>query len=317
MKITVTGAAGFIGRHLVARLLENGHEVRATYRSAPPLAIKQEGVEHVIADLFDPEACRRVCQGADEVYHLAAATGGAAFQRERLVGLLNVVHSTQIVLAASEVGVRRVLFAGSALLGVQDMCGDQASGNLSFAPVDNGYMTEKRFSEQLWHAMGEADRIETRIARLNHVYGPGRGIGGVAEGVTTAMCRKAIEAIQRGDHEIEIWGDGTQRRAFTFITDAAEGIERAMRLESPDPVMISSREVTSINGLVDLIEKIAGVRFYRRYVSDIGTGAAQHQLDHDGAEAALGWEPSVGIADGIRRTYEWVRDQISPSATRS
>ena len=124
-------------------------------------------------------------------------------------------------------------------------------------------------------------------------------------------------AIQRGDHEIEIWGDGTQRRAFTFISDAAEGIERAMRLENPDPVMISSREVTSINGLVDLIEKTAGVRFHRRYVSDIGTGAAQHQLDHDGAEAALGWEPSVGIADGIRRTYEWVRDQISPSTTRS
>ena len=317
MKIAVTGASGFIGRHLVTRLLQSGHEVRAVHRNPPPTVIEQDGAEHVVEDLVDPEACRRVCRGVDEVYHLAASVGGGAFQRDRLTGLLNVVHSTQVLLAAEEVGVRRVLFAGSALLSMGDMCRDRAPEDTSFHPVPSGYMTEKFFSEQVWHAMGESERIETRVARINHVYGPGRRIGGVGEGVSTAMCRKAIEAIHRGDHEIEIWGDGKQRRAFTFITDAVEGIERVMRLDRADPVMVGSRGTTSIDELVDLIEAIAGVRFQRRYVAEDSPAVARHQLDHDAAEAALGWEPSVGIAEGIRKTYEWVRDQIDSSPARA
>ena len=128
------------------------------------------------------------------------------------------------------------------------------------------------------------------------------------------MCRKALEAIERGDHEIEIWGDGTPRRAFTFITDAVEGIERVMRLETPDPVMISCRESTTINQLVDRIEESDGVRFQRRCVSDDGAVFPHHDLDHDAAEKALGWEPQVKIAVGIRKTHEWIRDQACSSS---
>lgn len=213
--------------------------------------------------------------------------------------------------------MRRILFAGSALLSSRDMCRDRVPEDTNFHPVPNGYMTEKFFSKQVWHAMGASERIETRIARINHVYGPGRRIGGIGEGVSTAMCRKAIESIRRGDHEIEIWGDGKQRRAFTFITDAVEGIERVMRLDRGEPVMVSSRETTSIDELVDLIEAIAGVRFQRRYVVDDSPAVARHQLDHDAAEAALGWEPSVDIDEGIRKTYGWVRDQIDSSPARA
>ena len=81
--------------------------------------------------------------------------------------------------------------------------------------------------------------------------------------------------------------------------------------------MVSSRGTTSIDELVDLIEAIAGVRFQRRYVAEDSPAVARHQLDHDAAEAALGWEPSVGIAEGIRKTYEWVRDQIDSSPARA
>ena len=309
MNIAVTGASGFIGRTLVERLVRSGHEVRAVHRTAPGSESRLEGADHVVADLVDPEACRDICRDMEEIYHLAAVTGGSGFQSsERLSGLLNVVPSTQIVRAASELGVRRVLFAGSCMLGVDDVFGVRDSGDTRFSPVPSGYMTEKFFSEQLWHAMDAAGEIETRVARLNHVYGPGRVAGGSAEGVTAAMCRKALEAMRRGDHEIEIWGDGTQQRAFTFITDAVEGIERVMRLETPEPVMVSNRESTTINQLVDLIEEIAGVRFQRHYVSDDGAGVARHDLDHDAAEKALGWEPQVKIAEGIEKNYAWIRD---------
>ena len=310
MKIAVTGASGFIGRHLVDRLVRSGHQVRAVHRTAPGSDSMADGADHVVADLVDPQACRDVCRDMDEVYHLAAVTGGSGFQaRERLRGLSNIVLSTQILHSARELGVRRVLLTGSAMLGMEDICGVRAPRETGFAPVPSGYMAEKFFSEQLWHAMGAAGEIQTRIARLNHVYGPGRTVGESTEGVTSAMCRKALEAIERGDHEIEIWGDGMQRRAFTFITDAVEGIERVMRLETTDPVMISSPESTTINQLVDLIEEIDGVRFQRRYVSDDGAVAPHHDLDHDAARRALGWEPQVKIADGIRRTYEWIRVQ--------
>ncbi len=317
MKITVTGASGFIGNRLVDRLRRDGHEIRAVHRTPPPPERRGDGVEHVIEDLNDQEACRRVCRGSDRLYHLAAASGGAGFQRDRLQGLLNVRHSTQILLAACEVGVDRVLFAGSAMLANRDVTPDRIPGDTNFAPVPSGYMTEKFFSEQLWCAMGDSGAIETRVARLNHVYGPGRSIGGVAEGVTAAMCRKAVEAVRRGDNIIEIWGDGNQTRAFTYITDAVEGIERVMGMDSGAPAMVSSRETTSIDGLVDLIEEVAGVRFRRRYVSDSGTTSASHVLDHAGSRAALGWEPAVGIAEGMRWTYEWVRDQIDSSSARA
>ena len=111
--------------------------------------------------------------------------------------------------------------------------------------------------------------------------------------------------------------NGNQTRAFTYITDAVEGIERVMGMDSGAPAMVSSRETTSIDGLVDLIEEVAGVRFRRRYVSDSGTTSASHVLDHAGSRAALGWEPAVGIAEGIRKTYEWVRDQIDSSSARA
>ena len=153
MKIAVTGASGFIGRTLVERLVRSGHEVRAVHRTAPASELRREGADHVVADLVDPEACRDVCRDMEEVYHLAAVTGGSGFQSsKRLSGLLNVVPSTQIVRAASELGVRRVLFAGSSLLGVDDVLGVRASGDTRFSPVPSGYMTEKFFSEQLWNA---------------------------------------------------------------------------------------------------------------------------------------------------------------------
>ena len=249
----------------------------------------------------------------DEVYHLAANSGGSQFQgSERLSGLLNVVPSTQVLLAAMEADVQRVLLAGSALVGSTNLKSDDSRGRESIlTPVSSGYVTEKFFSEQLWHAMGVAGRIRTRITRLSHVYGPGRTIGGSSEAVSIAMCRKAVEAIQRGDREIEIWGDGNQRRTFTYVSDAVEGIQRAMRLDDSEPVVVSARENVSVNELVDLIEDVAGVRLTRRHVPGAGSSSTIAEMDHDGARERLGWEPRVSIAEGIRRTYEWVRDRLT------
>ncbi|MAJ46477.1 MAG: hypothetical protein CBC35_04120 [Planctomycetes bacterium TMED75] len=80
MRIAVTGASGFIGRHLVGRLVRSGHQVRAVHRTAPGSELMQDGADHVVAELVDPEACRNVCRDMDEVYHLAAVTGGSEFQ---------------------------------------------------------------------------------------------------------------------------------------------------------------------------------------------------------------------------------------------
>ena len=312
MKVVVTGASGFIGRRLVDRLLEIGHQVRAVHRTEVDTDLIRNGAEHVIGDLSDQETCRTICRGMDEIYHLAANSGGARFQgTERLSGLLNVVPSTQVLVAAMEADVQRVLLAGSTLVGSMNLESNLLSRNNStFTPISSGYVMEKFFSEQLWHEMGVAGRIQTRIARLSHIYGPGRTIGGASEGVSIAMCRKAVEAMARGDHEIEIWGDGNQRRTFTYVSDAVEGIQRAMQLGDSEPVVISARESVCVNELLDLIEEIAGVEFKRRYVSDPGAASTIQDLDHDVSRRRLGWEPEVSIAEGIRLTYEWVRDQL-------
>ena len=84
-----------------------------------------------------------------------------------------------------------------------------------------------------------------------------------------------------------------------------------MRLDDSEPVVISARESVSVNELVDLIEEIAGVDFNRRYIIDPGAASAIQELDDDVSRRRLGWEPEVSIAEGIRLTYEWVRDQLT------
>jgi nucleoside-diphosphate-sugar epimerase len=320
--IVVTGAGGFIGGHLVRALRQRGVErIRAVdLKPADDWFQVPAGVEVVAGpatgDIRDPEVCRRVCEGAAEVYQLASDMGGMGFiELNKALCMLNVLGTTQMLLAARERSVPRFFFASSACVynaAKQTSAAVTALKEEDAYPAlpEDGYGWEKLFSERMCRHFREDFGLQTRVARLHNVYGPHGAWEGGREKAPAALCRKVVAAQVSGRHEIEIWGDGSQTRSFTFIEDTIEGIGRIMRSEIPDPINLGSSELVTINELVDIVEEIAGIRLERRYRLDAPRGVAGRNSDNTRIRQLLGWEPLTRLRDGMEATYRWVHDEF-------
>jgi len=318
----VTGAGGFIGGHLVARLRDEGVAAVRGVDRAPHHEWHQrfDDVENVVADLRDPDACRRVCQGVDTVFNLAADMGGMGFiERNKALCMLSVLISTHMLDAARHAGVRRFFFASSACVyaagrqespGVVPLREDDAYP----AMPEDGYGWEKLFSERLARHFYEDFGLETRVARYHNVYGPYGTWAGGREKAPAAICRKVAGAVLGGTREIEIWGDGRQTRSFTYVDDCVEGTLRLVRSDVRDPLNIGSEQLVTIDELVDVVEGIAGVTLRRSYDLTAPQGVRGRNSDNTQIRRQLGWSPCVALEDGLVDTYKWVFDQMSKGA---
>lgn len=317
--ILVAGAGGFIGGAFVSHLRARGHRrIRAV--DIKPMADWQQqwpDVECVVADLRDEEACRAACAGAVEVYNLAADMGGMGFiEKERVACLRNILINTHLIEHAHRAGARRYFFASSACIYNTSLQQDPAVRALKESDAypalpERGYGWEKLMSELFCQEYTAERGLPTFIARLHNVYGPHGTWTGGREKAPAAICRKVIEAKARGERHVEIWGDGTQTRSFMYIGDCVHGIDRITHTDAlaATPVNLGSSELVSINQLVDLAEEIAGVRLERRYRLDAPRGVAGRNSDNTALRAALGWEPSTPLRDGLARTYRWIEQQ--------
>src|SRR5205807_6222024 len=142
-----------------------------------------------------------------------------------------------------------------------------------------------------------------------NVYGPHGTWEGGREKAPAAICRKVIEAKLSGRHEIEIWGDGNQTRSFMYIDDCLRGIDRITRSDIEEPINLGSSELVTINGLVGLVEDIAGVQLRRRYDLSAPKGVNGRNSDNTRIRQYLGWEPATRLRDGLEKTYAWIYDE--------
>ena len=149
-------------------------------------------------------------------------------------------------------------------------------------------------------------RRDTRVARFHNVYGPYGTYDGGREKAPAALTRKVIEAKLSGDHEMVIWGTGEQTRSFMFIDDCVDGIQRIMHSDIEEPINLGSNELVSINGLVDIIEDIAGIELEREYELDAPQGVRGRNSDNTKIKQYLGWEPSISLREGLAQTYAWI-----------
>jgi nucleoside-diphosphate-sugar epimerase len=156
--------------------------------------------------------------------------------------------------------------------------------------------------------------LTTRMARYHNVYGPHGTWTGGREKAPAAICRKVAEAQISGHHEIEIWGDGEQTRSFMYIDDCVEGTRKIMGSDIDVPINLGSSEMVTINGLVDIVEGIAGIQLTRRYDLDAPKGVRGRNSDNTMIQERLGWEPSTTLRDGLEQTYRWIHDQVSALA---
>ncbi len=316
--VLVTGAGGFIGGHLVAQLRQAGVKVRAVDRK--PLAEWYQlfdDADNLHANLSHEDACAQAVDGVDTVYNLAADMGGMGFiETHKAECMLSVLINTNMLVAARDAGVSRYFFSSSACVYAADR---QTSADVVAlreqdaypAMPEDGYGWEKLFSERMCRHFSEDYGLVTRVARFHNVYGPQGTFEGGREKAPAAICRKVIEAMQSGDHQIEIWGDGNQTRSFMYIDDCVAGTRMILDSDVAEPINLGSSELVSINQLVDIVEDIAGIRLRRTYKLDAPKGVRGRNSDNTLIAAKFGWEPSISLRDGIEKTYRWIHDTMT------
>ena len=317
-RVLVTGAGGFIGGHLASDLWRAGFQVRAVDRK--PLSDWYQlcdANENIRADLSRPEACVTATAGIDTVFNLAADMGGMGFiETHKADCMLSVLINTNMLVAARDAGVSRYFFSSSACVYAADK---QTSADVTAlreadaypAMPEDGYGWEKLFSERMCRHFTEDFGIITRVARYHNVYGPHGTFEGGREKAPAAICRKVIEALRNGQHEIEIWGDGNQTRSFMYIDDCLKGTRMITESRISDPINLGSSELVSINQLVDLAEDIAGIRLRRSYNLGAPKGVRGRNSDNTLIQQKLGWEPSISLRTGLEKTYRWIFDTMS------
>jgi nucleoside-diphosphate-sugar epimerase len=245
--------------------------------------------------------------------------GGMGFiENNKALCMLSVLVNTHMLLAARDAGVRKYFFASSACVYAADK---QTSPDVTAlkeadaypAMPEDGYGWEKLFGERLCRHFREDFGLYTRVARYHNIYGSHGTYKGGREKAPAAICRKVIEAKLSGNHEIEIWGDGSQTRSFTYIDDCTYGTHAIMHSDVEEPINLGSSELVTIDRLVDMVENIAGIKLRRRYDLSAPQGVRGRNSDNTMIRQRLGWEPSTPLQVGLERTYRWIYDQMASS----
>lgn len=317
--IVIGGGGGFIGGSLARHFHDRGFtRIRAIDKKPlPDWYQRTPGVECLCLDLSREETCRRACEGAVEVYNLAADMGGMGFiERFRIECLRSILINTHMIEAAYRAGAQRYFFSSSACAYNTDLQKDPAVRALKEADAypamaERGYGWEKLMSEMFCQEYWAERGLRTAIARFHNVYGPWGTWTGGREKAPAAICRKVIEAKDTGRHAIEIWGDGAQTRSFMYIDDCVLGIDKIMHCDEliATPINLGSSELVSINELVSLAEGIGGVTLERTHDLDAPRGVAGRNSDNTMIKRVLGWEPSTPLRDGLATTYAWIEQQ--------
>jgi GDP-D-mannose 3',5'-epimerase len=316
-RILVAGGGGFIGGHLVGSLLEDGHDVRSVdLKPVDDWYQVHPDAENLSLDLRRADACEEAVRNVSDVYNLAADMGGMGFiEHNKALCMLSVLINTNLLRAATESGVGRHFYSSSACVYAVDKQERPENPGLKESDAypampEDGYGWEKLFSERMCRHFAEDFGLVTRVARYHNVYGPLGAWSGGREKAPAAICRKVAEAELSGDHEIEIWGDGEQTRSFTYIDDCIFGTRALMDSDVDIPLNVGSSEMVTINGLVDIVERVADIDLTRRYDLSAPKGVRGRNSDNTEIRSRLGWEPSTSLAEGMEATYRWIYDQL-------
>jgi GDP-D-mannose 3',5'-epimerase len=318
-RAVVCGAGGFIGGHLVKRLKRDGYWVRGVDIKEPEFA-PTAADEFRVLDLRDMASCREAVRPADghaidEIYQLAAEMGGMGFISTAECEIMrnSTLVNVNMPQAAAEAGVQRYFFSSSVCVyrdmavGEAEMTEDEAYP----AHPDNEYGWEKLFAERVAFAHGRRFGIAVRVARFQNCYGEEGTWTGGREKAPAAICRKVAEAEDGG--VVEVWGDGTAVRSYTYVDDLVDGICRLMRSDLEVPANIGSPEYVSVRELVETVIGHSGKQIEVRYVP--GPVGVQSRNFSNARIDSLGWHARTALRDGIGITYRWIEQQVRDRRT--
>lgn len=316
MRFCVTGAGGFIGHHLVRHLKSQGHWVRGVDIKCPEFTL-DESDEFLRLDLRGALNAYEAVKSVDRVFHLAADMGGIGWITTHHAEIMSnsLMIDLNVLNACREASVERMLFSSSACVypeynqEVPDAAPLKEHEVYPALP-EAGYGWGKLTTEKLCEYFRKDYGLETRITRFHNVYGPEETWEGGREKAPAALSRKIAMAKLEGKHEIEMWGDGVQRRSFIYVEDVVRGLVKLMESSYAGAVNIGNDYTVSINELGEMLSKIAEWPVTFKHVPG-ALGVRGRNSDNTLARKVLsGWKPSMKLEDGLRTTYRWIEQQV-------
>jgi GDP-L-fucose synthase len=299
-KIIVTGGGGFLGKHVVQRLRSQGYGNVFVPRSCQ-------------FDLTQEQAIRRLLseQRPHIVIHLAAVVGGIGANRLNPGTFFykNLMMGTQLMEQCRLLGVEKFLAAGT-------ICSYPKLTPVPFKECDlwSGYPEETNapygLAKKMMLVQAQAYREQFGFNAVNimivNLYGPYDNFDLESSHVIPALIRKCVEARERGERVLKVWGTGKPTREFLYVEDAARAVQAAMdRLETSEPVNVGSGQEISIADLVHVIARGCGFQGEIRFDASRPDGQPRRCLDVSKARDLLGFQATTSLVDGLDKTIAW------------
>jgi GDP-L-fucose synthase len=309
-RVIVTGGSGFLGSFVVEKLAAAGAAEIVVPRKAAYDLTDKVAAGQLLSDTAaaGPDGGRRP---VDAVIHLAARVGGIGANQRYPAEFFyeNLMMGVQLLHEAWRAGVPK-------FVGVGTICSYPKFTPVPFREDDlwNGYPEETNapfgLAKKMLLVQSQAYRQQYGYNAVNlllvNLYGPRDNFDPASSHVIPALIRKCVEARDRGDAFIEVWGDGTPTREFIYVEDAAEGILRAAeRYDGDQPVNLGSGQEISIRDLAETIARFTGFRGEIRFDASKPNGQPRRQLDVTRARERFGFDARVPFEEGLRRTVEW------------
>ena len=302
MRTLVTGGGGFLGSHLVERLENDGHDVVVARSADYDLTAMPD-----TARLFDDA-------GAELVFHLAAEVGGIGANRANpgRYWFANLAMGANVLEQARVHSTPKLVIVGT-------VCAYPKFAPVPFSEDDlwDGYPEETNApygvakKTVLVGAQAYREQYGTNAIFLLPVnlYGPGDNFDLETSHVIPALIRKMVEAGERGEHEVVLWGDGTPTREFLYVDDCVEGLALAAeRYDGADPVNLGTGEEIAIGDLARLVRDATGFTGTIRWDTSRPNGQPRRRLDTTRAEELFGFTAAVPLEEGLARTVAWYRE---------
>ena len=307
-RILVTGAAGFLGRHVVAALRQRGYTQLCTPRSTE-FDLTHEDQVQAVYERFRP----------DIVIHLAARVGGIGANRAHPGEFFykNLVMGAMLMEYARLAGVAKFVALGT-------ICSYPKFTPVPFREEDlwNGYPEETNapygLAKKMLLVQSQAYRAEYGFNSIFlmpvNLYGPGDNFDPESSHVIPALIKKCLDAVEQGLPTLTVWGDGSPTREFLYVADAAEAIVLAMeRYDDSEPVNLGSGMEISIAELVQTIAALTGFKGQIIWDRSKPNGQPRRRLDTSRAQQAFGWVARTTFEEGLRETIRWYRQVRSAS----
>jgi UDP-glucuronate decarboxylase len=308
MRILVTGGAGFIGSHLIDRLMAQGHEVICLdnfYTGHKRNILKW--LDHPYFEFIRHDITEPIRLEIDQIYHLACPASPVHYQYNPIKTVkTNVMGTINMLGLAKRVKARLLLASTSEVYGDPEVHPqtEEYRGNVNPIGIRSCYDEGKRIAETLAFDYHRENKVEIRVARIFNTYG-----SRMLENDGRVVSNFVVQALK--GIPLTVYGDGSQTRSFCYVSDLVEGLMRLMNGEHVGPVNLGNPDEYTILQLAQMIQEMVNPDAALKYEPLPQDDPKQRQPDITRAKTWLGWQPTVPLREGLKMTIDDFRDRIS------